>query len=141
MAICGRCNGRGKAGWGRDCPACVGVGFAGVVVHEAAHVVAAREKGATRVRAKILERPNRRGWGGWTHYYGIGGKKDEAVVILAGDAAAGGCSRDDAETARRLLRGSGTSLGEAMKEARELVENNRREIRRTARRLHRRGQI
>ena len=104
--------------------------------------MAAREMGATRVRARLLTRPNRRGWSGWTSYRIDGDRKrDEAVIVLAGDVAAKGSSPDDQKTARKLLRGSGTSLKEARKAAENLVRENRREIERTARRLRRRGRI
>lgn len=108
--------------------------------HEAAHVEVARALGATRIRSRLLDRPNRRGWGGWTEYRFDGPKADEAVIILAGDLVAGK-SPDDLKTARKLLRGSGTSVEDAQKEAARLIRLNRAAIEATAARLHRRGRL
>lgn len=141
MAICADCNGSGKKGR-RDCNGCGGGGDSDrweTCIHEAAHVEAARVFGATKIRARILGRPTFwRNWAGWTEYHFDGDARDEALIILAGGAAAGS-SPDDLRTARKLLRRSGLSLKQAQREAAEFVSAHQEEIGRTARRLQKRG--
>lgn len=144
MAICADCDGTGRRRR-RECPGCGGGGDSArwrLSRHEAAHVVVARVLGATRVRAKLLDRTNWRGWGGWTKYHLNGDRRrDEAVIILAGNATGGTPSPSDLRTARQLLRGSGTKFADAQADAAQLVHAHRREIDRTARQLLKHGRI
>lgn len=145
MAVCSDCNATGRKGW-RDCPGCGGTGDGerwGVAAHEAGHVEVARALGATRLHARVDAAGGRGRFGGRFD----GSKTDEAVILLAGAAAAehatgrphGGAA--DTREAQRLLRGSGTTIEAAQGEAARLVAENSRAIEQTARRLHRRGRI
>jgi hypothetical protein len=116
----------------------------GTAIHEAGHVVAARQKGATDVTARV-DTVGSRSRGSYSATFG-GSKRDEAVIALAGAAAARRLAgrgyevdRSDTRQARRLLKGSGVSLRQARREARAVVRANRREIEREAKRLLKRG--
>lgn len=114
----------------------------GTAAHEAGHVEVARALGATNLAAQV----GRDGRGSFSGRFS-GSRRDEAVILLAGAAAAeratgephGG--REDYRQAARLLRGSGTSVEKARREADRLVAKNGRAIDATAGRLRRRGRI
>lgn len=152
MAICSDCNGRTTVGrTKRPCPGCTSGSTKtthrwDTAVHEAGHVATARALGATNLHARVYDRPrngaNGRFWGRFN-----GSKQDEAVILLAGAAAAQAATGrphsggPDEKQARKLLRKSGTSVKQARAEADRLVRENRTAIDRAARRLHKRGRI
>lgn len=108
-------------------------------VHEASHVVAVRRAGGT-ARA-TLSGNGRRG-----SYSGAlpdpASPVADAIVHLAGGigqrrlVGRDGLSGSDLAQARRALRGTGVSLGEARRHAARLVSGNRAAIEREARRLY-----
>lgn len=111
----------------------------GTARHEAGHVVAARRKGG-RARAKLVD--DRKGFFTGT-LPSRASDVDEAVVLLAGRAAGGARhgGATDRANAKRLLSGTGVSVGQAEAQARRLVAQNRAEIDREADQLYRNGRI
>lgn len=112
----------------------------GVAVHEAAHVVAARQRGSA---SATLD--HRRGH---TRYDIQGSAVDEAVVLLAGGVAArritgNAClaGSNDLAQARALLAGTGVSVAEAARRAERLVSTHRGKITTLAARGQRTGRI
>lgn len=105
-------------------------------LHEAGHVEVGKRLGATSLSAWLDD--DRSGY-----FVGRfdGPDEDEAVILLAGAAAAGrrGGGATDRREAKRLLRGTGVSMGEAERRARRAVSGRRGAIERTAQRLYRRG--
>lgn len=108
-----------------------------VSFHEAGHVVIARHLGATGVHATV-------GSSGEFNYDDTfsGPRKDEVVMALAGLAAEvlltgkdNGGSSYDLKRAKRLLRGSGTTMRKAEKRAADLVRRHWADIEAEARRL------
>ncbi|MGH3599559.1 MAG: hypothetical protein ACRDQH_04660 [Pseudonocardiaceae bacterium] len=108
-------------------------------VHEASHVVAVRRAGGSA--SATLSADGRTG-----SYTGSlpdrASRVDEAVIHLAGGvgqrAIVGrdGPSVSDVAQARRALRGTGVSLGQARSQAASVIASNRGAIQREAPRLH-----
>ncbi|MFC5992918.1 hypothetical protein ACFQE5_01685 [Pseudonocardia hispaniensis] len=121
-----------------------------VAMHEAAHVVAARQLGWTVRYARII-RDGDEGVMDDAPPHGRDKREvavESAVISLAGICASArqhwflpyGCGHDQRD-ARKALRGTGMSLGDAKYEARRLVNKHWREIERVARQLYRDGEL
>ncbi len=116
----------------------------GTAIHEAGHMVAARKKGATDVSGRV-DTSGSKSSGSFGATFN-GSKKDEAVIMLAGGAAAKRMTgrgyevdRSDTRAAKRLLRGSGVSVRQARREADAIVRKNKAAVDREAKRLLKRG--
>jgi hypothetical protein len=126
-----------------------------VAVHEAAHVVVARRLGWRVLHAAITGPVGREGGemadappAGWGRRDRVRVAEDSAVISLAGTAASArqrwllpsGCQHDQCD-ARRLLRETDLSYGEAYRAARHHIGKHWGEIERVACHLYRHGAL
>lgn len=115
-----------------------------VSLHEAAHVVAAETIGG---QAWAWLNSDGRTGGFEADIPGDAEPVDVAAVHLAGGVAQqmllgrDGPSDEDERNARAELRGTGISMGQARRRARQVVAAQRGQIKRRARRLHDSGRI